>query len=478
MVWIKSNEQYLFEGGKGEIRKKLTEQIQSEHPNIKCTFLEESDFLLEPSEKELRELISVGKQFSTTVVLSSRHPALIGFSKDNIFTTIELRGADFPYTKEQLKLGVSKRAVLQEKLGLSIKTTNKNFSNMAGADKLRDDVVDMLALENLGLMSIAGLFLFGVAGAGKSFFAECFAGETGRHFVVLDLPYFMTLPSPTKSVDEVFDFLESQDEKFLLLIDEIEKMFDFEGGNLVAKQVFGKLLTRLNDIYNNPRNNVTFVATANNITGIMKNSPEFLRKGRFNRLYFLGYPSEENTEEIFNLYKGLNAKKMKVAVKDLYERYLNEEDEEENDIEESYSLLVPYLEEVERGTYSLEELTEFLTLDFNVSRNIRYIDTKFGSLKVSDSDKFIYSPPEIQAVAEEMQNRAVLEVLRMRLPPNTLDKEKGMGTMENNDSFTLKVIEDIVPLQISASEGISRQIAQSKSYTGKEAGNVRQFVNA
>lgn len=478
MIWIKSNEQFLFTGDVDTVRKKIAKRINKEHPNIVTEFLKSSEFMLEPTEEELRATITIGNDFLKWVVLSSQHPSSTSFTKSNIFTVIELRGEHFPFTKEQLELGVSKESILQEKLGLTIKRTTKTFKDMAGADKLRDDVVDMLDLENLGMMSIAGLFLFGVAGAGKSFFAECFAGETGRYYVVLDLPYFMTLPSPTKSVDEVFDFLESQDDKYLLLIDEIEKMFDFEGGNLISKQVFGKLLTRLNDIYNNPKNNVTFVATANNITGIMKNSPEFLRKGRFNRLYFLDYPSDENAEKIFDLYKNINKKKLKGAVAELYERYLTLDDEALEAERESFKLLVPYLQEVEKGTYTLEELGEFLRLDFNVTRNIRYIDAKFSSLKVADSDKFIYSPPEIQAVAEEMQNKAILDVLRMKLSPMGLDKEKGMGNMENNDKFTLKIVEDIVPLQVSASEGIGRQVAQSKSYAGKEAGNVKQFVNA
>jgi len=486
LVWIQSEEFNLFSGSRDDVAEKISERIRVEYPDIDTAFLKDAEFVLEPTEKEIRNLFGVGLEFRKKVILSSNHPTDNGFTKLNPFTIIEIRGKDFPFTQEQLSLGLSKEAVLQEKLGLTIKKTNKTFADMAGASYLRKDVQDMLDLEELGMMSIAGLFLFGVAGAGKSYFAECFAGETGRHFVILDLPYFMTLPSPTKSVDEVFDFLESQDEKFLLLLDEIEKMFDFEGGNLIAKQVFGKLLTRLNDIYGNPKNNVTFVATANNITGIMKNSPEFLRKGRFNRLYFLGYPSAENAEEIFDLYKGLNKKKVKKALTMQYERYLEEKDafdassneNGEDERQKSYKLLFPYFREVEAGRYNIDDLVEFFTLDFNVSRNMRYIDSKFSSLKVGDSDKFIYSPPEIQAVSEEMQNKAMLEVLRKKLPPENLDKTDGIGVYENNDRFVLGIIEDIVPLQVSASEGVSRQVAQSKSYTGKEAGNVKQFVEA
>ena len=476
MVWIKSNEQYLFTGNESTVASKLKEQISKERPYINLSFLDNCTFLLEPTISEVKEVFTFGNDFEKVVILSSQHPIDAGFGKENFFSVIEVKGEHYPFTKEQLWLGIPKEELLQVLLGLTFKKTKKTLSDMAGAENLRYDTKYMLDLERLGIMSIAGLFLFGVAGAGKSYFAECFAGETGRHYVVLDLPYFMTLPSPTRAVDIMFDFLEAQDEKYLLLIDEIEKMFDFEGGNLIAKQVFGKLLTRLNDIYANPKNNVTFVATANNITGIMKNSPEFLRKGRFNRLYFLGYPDIDNAEKIFSMYKSFNKKRIAKAMVENYDKYLSG-NFESTDSENSFLLLIPYLKEVQNGTYSLDDLTNYFFLDFNITRNIRYIDTKFSSLKVSDSDRFIYSPPEIQAVSEELQNKAFIHVLKQCLDPKELNREKAMVQYEDNDQFTMSVVVDIVPLQISASEGISRQIAQSKSYTGKEAGDVQQFID-
>jgi SpoVK/Ycf46/Vps4 family AAA+-type ATPase len=172
-------------------------------------------------------------------------------------------------------------------------------------------------------MSITGLFLFGVAGAGKSYFAECFAGTTGRHFVMLDLAHFMSLPNPTKAIDDVFVFLLSQKENYLLLIDEIEKMFQLDGSstNLVSEQIFGKMLTWLANIYESKNSNLTFVATANRVENLLKNKPEFVRRGRFDRLYFLNYPKvETSAPEIFKMY--LN-KERKNIVKALTQQFEN-----------------------------------------------------------------------------------------------------------------------------------------------------------
>lgn len=480
MKWIISAEQDLFTGDAETVTGKLQRQIKKEHPTIKLDFLSgKPKYILEPSREELNGLFKFGSDFQDIIILSSQHPMQYGYAKINLFTVIELRGDYFPFTKEQLELGIPKSFLLQERLGLTIVKTDKKLKDMAGASKLVHDVENMLNLEALGMMSIAGLFLFGVAGGGKSYFAECFAGETGRYYAVLDLPYFMSLPSPTKAVDELFDFLESQKEKYLLLLDEIEKMFDFDGNNLISKQVFGKLLTRLNNIYGRTDNNVTFVATANNITGIMKNSPEFLRKGRFNRLYFLGYPSEDDTVEIFEMYKGKNKRKVKRSIEKLFKKFDSMSDEEFQKERKVVQNMASYHRKVKEGMLTLDEVADYFTLDFNVSRNIRYIESRFKPMKVSDDDRFIYSPPEIQSVSEEMQNAAFLEVLktnRSDLLKEIRSETGGMSSLVDNDAFTIGVIQDIVPLQVAAAEGISKQISQSKDYTGKGSCNVKLFI--
>lgn len=455
--------------------EKISMQIKKEHPTLNISLDEDMNFTLEPSVEEVRALFKFGTDFSSNVILSSQHPVSLGFHKNNFFTIINLRGDNFPFTLEQIEMKVDKSVALQERLGLSIRKTNKNFSNMAGAEALRVDVENMLNLEALGLMSISGLFLFGVAGAGKSYFAEVFAGETGRYFAILDLPHFMSLPSPTEAVDELFDFLESQDEKYLLLLDEIEKMFDFEGGNLIAKQVFGKLLSRLNDIYGNPKNNVTFLATANNITGILKNAPEFLRKGRFNRLYFLDYPNKKNTKEIFDLYKALNKKKLKKSLTNMYQEYMNMSEEEKGAKESIVKDLYIYFNSISDGEMTLEELEDFFTLDFNVTRNMKYMDAKYSGVKVSDDDLFIYSPPEIQAVSEEMQNMAFLKTLGKKIPSKEVKLNKGTKEFEESSDFTNEIISEVTPLQVAAAEGIKKQIAQATSYVGKDVGKMETF---
>jgi ATP-dependent Zn protease len=264
--------------------------------------LTKDNTLLIPTKEDIHANMILTKP---KIVVDYREPKDVIVRSYNVFTVMDVRSADFPFTSEHKALGIDKAEVLSEKLGLRIAKPEVTFDDMAGAEVLHDDIEQMLNLEKMGLMNITGLFLFGVAGAGKSYFAECFAGSTGRHFVMLDLAHFMSLPNPTKSIDDVFVFLLKQDEKYVLLIDEIEKMFQLDGSstNLLSDQIFGKMLTWLAMIYEGKGTNITFVATANRVENLLKNKPEFVRRGRFDRLYFLNYPKiESSAPAIMTMY--------------------------------------------------------------------------------------------------------------------------------------------------------------------------------
>jgi len=476
LKWIQGFDFYTFLGEDEDIKTKITTLLKKEHPEMNIDFIESAIFELEPSNKRLRKMISIKSKINleNLVVLSSRPPTQTYFKEYHPFVFIQLNGEHFPYTREELALNISKDKIIKEKLGLTILSTNKTLKkDMAGADWLMKDTLEMLELETYSLDSFSGLFFFGTAGAGKTHFAEALAGTTGRRLVLFDLPYFMSLPNPTKTIDDIFNFLQEQDEKYLLLIDEIEKMFEFGGGSgsLVAKNVFGKLLTRLNMIYGDVNNKITFVATANNITDIMVNSPEFLRRGRFNRLYFLDYPDEEGSKSIFELYKMKNKDRVERMMQTNYTKYKNGNSQE-------IKKLIPYFNEVSKGTYSLEELSQFFYIDFSIFSIYTFIESKYGKHKVSDADKFVYSPPEIRAVSEELQNQAFLRVLDENQEYEKLVPEMGSKRFQTDDKFVLEVIGSIVPLQISARDGISKQISQSKTYLGKDSASVQQFTTS
>lgn len=85
----------------------------------------------------------------------------------------------------------------------------------------------------------------------------------------------------------------------VLWVDELEKAFAGIGGSgggaEVTTRLFGNFLTWLQE-KDAP---VFVVATANNVS---KLPPEFLRKGRFDEIYYVGLPKEKERNQIFSIH--------------------------------------------------------------------------------------------------------------------------------------------------------------------------------
>lgn len=85
----------------------------------------------------------------------------------------------------------------------------------------------------------------------------------------------------------------------VLWIDEIEKAFagigSTGGGSDVTTRLFGQFLTWMQE----KENTVFIVATANDIS---KMPPEFLRKGRFDELFFVDLPNGEERKKILEIH--------------------------------------------------------------------------------------------------------------------------------------------------------------------------------
>lgn len=81
-------------------------------------------------------------------------------------------------------------------------------------------------------------------------------------------------------------------------------------GDPKEKRILGRLLSVLNDFNTEASEydfNAIVFATANDLNTILDNNPEFLRRGRWDELFFINLPTHEYAQEIFNIYiKKLN----------------------------------------------------------------------------------------------------------------------------------------------------------------------------
>jgi len=341
-------------------------------------------------------------------VISPFSPKDFNFPDFGIFNLIE----DNSIPKE-IKTQNLLDKYLEEKLSLRVVYPKVNFSDMGGAEKLKEDVKYFHKLERYNIAT-GGLFLFGIPGAGKSFFAECFAGETNRVLIDLDLTKISFDDNPSESLNKIVKFLLEKKERYVLWIDEIEKMVD--PSNPKAMQVFGRLLTILNDISKENIKELVFIVTANRIENIRKYNPEFLRKGRFRKLYFLNFPSLKNAENIFKLYINKNLKKIKPYIKS-----------------EDYKNIASLWER------------------FDYTESIKYIDNFFYDNKIAKNN-FIYSPAEIKTFADELFYKILLKY----------ENTKELNVDFNQEIYS--VLEEVAPLQLSMQEGTYEMISQVLSF--------------
>ena len=154
-----------------------------------------------------------------------------------------------------------------------------------------------------------GVLLVGMPGCGKSLAAKASARLFNTPLLRMDMGriFGKYVGESEYNMRKALKLLESIS-PCILWIDEIEKAFsgiDQSGGaSDITKRLFGQFLTWLQE----KENTVFVVATANDISCF---PPEFLRKGRFDEVFFVDFPNEEERERIFEIHlekRGKNTK--------------------------------------------------------------------------------------------------------------------------------------------------------------------------
>lgn len=144
-----------------------------------------------------------------------------------------------------------------------------------------------------------GMLIVGMPGCGKSLTAKATANLFEIPLVRLDVGRLLGkyVGESENNMRKALSLAEAIS-PCVLWIDEIEKAFagiGTVGGNEVTTRLFGHFLTWMQE----KENTVFIVATANNIDNM---PPEFLRKGRFDELFFVDLPSEDERRAILKIH--------------------------------------------------------------------------------------------------------------------------------------------------------------------------------
>jgi ATP-dependent 26S proteasome regulatory subunit len=153
-----------------------------------------------------------------------------------------------------------------------------------------------------GLPQPKGVLLLGVPGCGKSLVAKATSNEWRLPLLRLDLGRVYDGSMVGRSEANLRNALKTAESvsPAILFIDELDKAFAGGAGSAdsdagTSSRILGTFLTWMQE----KRSPVFVMATANRVERL---PGEFLRKGRFDEIFFVDLPSEEERKQIFTIH--------------------------------------------------------------------------------------------------------------------------------------------------------------------------------
>lgn len=267
-----------------------------------------------PTESEIREFVN---QFPVT------HAEAFKQRQDNLRDDIcrNLQGLQYYDVKQILKSATirtggklsetTKRLVLEEKKRVVKKSgiievvdTDISFKDIGGLGNIRKDLerksIIYHHIRDAIKCKIAlpkGMLIIGMPGCGKSMIAKAVAKQFGVSLLRLDISRLMgQYVGQSESNLRKALYTAEAAHPCVLWIDEIEKAFAGSSGkgndDMLVMRLMGHFLTWMQE----RKTPVYIVATANDVM-----RPEFMRKGRFDEVYFVNFPTKTERKEIFEI---------------------------------------------------------------------------------------------------------------------------------------------------------------------------------
>jgi len=426
---------------------------------IKKTYPEISELNKIVNYKELEKTIEDAiLQGENKYILTPIYHSEIIKNYSSFIKVIRLPNEKGILTSQDIKLKITEEEKLKNLLDCVVTKPKLTFDDYGGAESLREDTKDINLKFKLGI-PVNGVFLVGIPGTGKSYFAKCLAGELNRYLIELNLSKIIKDPKGIILLEEFFDFFKTSKGDYIIWIDEIEKMI---GESEESTQILGALLTKVNEFNTVLKKSTAFiVATANNISKLAKSNPELFRNGRFDLLISLEPPSEgKNTKNIFQIHIKNAKKRIKeISFKILYLAHTKEISTNEKD-----SLVAKII--------NLYDENEKAISDFILSNNIcnelqfiKKLENKgyFEDSIREDIDKFIFEINLEKAISNTLKEYRDKCPIKHKFSYVGAEIEYFVKYLTNYYIFTSisKIDDEIdnfikknVPIQISMSVGI------------------------
>lgn len=212
-----------------------------------------------------------------------------------LVTTGRLEGEAISHILDQKKQIIGRNGILEYfEADVTVDSVG-GLNNLKSWLRQRKRAFDDDARE-IGLPEPKGLLVFGVPGGGKSLTAKAASNLWQMPLLRFDMGRIFG-QYVGQSEGNMRDALQVAEAvaPCIMWIDEMEKGFaGASGGHETTTRVLGNFLTWMQE----KKNPVFVIATANDVTAL---PPEFLRKGRFDEMFFVGPPNEKERMEIIKI---------------------------------------------------------------------------------------------------------------------------------------------------------------------------------
>jgi len=211
-------------------------------------------------------------------------------------------------TEEEVDIVLSEKKQLIRRNGiLEYIEEDETIDAVGGLDELkrwlrqRSNAFTERARE-YGLPQPKGMLILGVPGCGKSLIAKTTARLWSLPLLRLDMGRVYDGSMVGRSEANLRNALKTAESisPAILFIDELDKAFAGSGGSAdsdggTSSRIFGSFLTWMQE----KTSPVFVMATANRVERL---PGEFLRKGRFDEIFFVDLPTPEERQEIFKIH--------------------------------------------------------------------------------------------------------------------------------------------------------------------------------
>ena len=197
-----------------------------------------------------------------------------------------------------------KKQIISQTEILEYCSVNEKITSLGGLNNLKDwlkkrKTAFSIQASNYGLPTPRGLLLIGIQGTGKSLTAKAIANDWQLPLLKLDVgKLFGGIVGESESrLREMINVAETIS-PCILWIDEIDKAFtntESKSDSGTSNRVLATFISWLSE----KTKPVFVISTANNIDLLPL---EIIRKGRFDEIFFLDLPKEEERKEIFKIH--------------------------------------------------------------------------------------------------------------------------------------------------------------------------------